>query len=99
VGHRPDTRSEVSLDLNLLEDVQVNPNHTEFPWTREEVLTLMLQRNLFTVIVMEPIFVHGDFYSVARTGLFGLQLVHADDHVRLSAYFGAGETGGAEIKL
>ena len=84
--------SEVSLDVSLLEDVQFHPNHTEYPWTREELQRLIHQRKIFTVMVMEPIFVQGDISSFLRTSLFGLlgdapvQLVYADDHVRLNAF-------------
>lgn len=89
--------------MSLLEDVQSNPNHTEYPWTREELQRLVRKRKLFTVMVVEPIFVHGDFYSVARTGLVGLlgdapvQLVYTDDHVRLNAFMELGRVEGVRL--
>ncbi|KAK3933791.1 hypothetical protein QBC46DRAFT_401269 [Diplogelasinospora grovesii] len=96
--------SEISLDASLLEDVQYNSIHSEkHPWTREELQDLMRRRKSFTVVVQEPIFIHGDFHRVAQTGLWGLlgdapvQIVHADEEARLNSFVELGREEGMKL--
>ncbi|OIW26888.1 hypothetical protein CONLIGDRAFT_707442 [Coniochaeta ligniaria NRRL 30616] len=91
--------TEISIDASLLEEFQYRPNSEMHPWTREEFGDLVRRRNAFTVVVLDPLFIHGDFHKAARTGLFGLlgdapvQIVHVDEHARLNRFV---ELGGNE---
>ena len=84
--------SEISIDASLLEDVQLGPYNERHPWTREELGDLLRRRKSCTVMVQEPVFVHGDFHRVAQSGLFGLlgdapvQIVHLDEEARLNSF-------------
>ena len=95
--------SEISLDASLLEDVQFHPDSEKHPWTREELEDLMRRRKSFTVVVLEPIFIHGDFHRAAQTGLSGLlgdapvQIVHVDEEARLNGFVELGREEGMKL--
>jgi hypothetical protein len=95
--------SEISVHASLLEDVQFGPYNERHPWTREELGDLLRRRKSCTVMVQEPVFVHGDFHRVAQAGLFGLlgdapvQIVHLDEEARLNSFVELGREEGIKF--
>ena len=95
--------SEISIDASLLEDVQFGPYNERHPWTWEELGDLLRRRKSCTVMVQEPVFVHGDFHRVAQSGLFGLlgdasvQIVHLDEEARLNSFVELGREEGIKL--
>jgi hypothetical protein len=75
----------VSITLDLLTEAQYNADSSSSPWTLSELVIEMRQQLVWTVVVLEPVFIHAAAQIAAHSGLFGLlrdapvQIIHASD--------------------